>query len=72
MKKLPIICLVDTSIYNSFEKLHATNIALELFHNLVSNDNYLKENCEIFFYTFSTDLIFQGKLNINYKHNFLK
>ena len=39
MKKLPIICLVDTSIYNSFEKLHATNIALELFHNLVSNDN---------------------------------
>ena len=37
MKKLPIICLVDTSIYNSFEKLHATNIALELFHNLVGS-----------------------------------
>ena len=69
MKKLPIICLIDTSIYNSFEKLHATNIALELFHNLVSRDDYLKENCEIFFYTFSTDLIFQGKLNLKSKLN---
>ena len=69
MKKLPIICLIDTSIYNSFEKLHATNIALELFHNLVSRDDYLKESCEIFFYTFSKDLTLKGKWNLTSKLN---
>lgn len=69
MKKLPIICLIDTSIYNSFEKLHATNIALELFHSLVSMDDYLKENCEIFIYNFSKDLIFKGKWNLTSKVN---
>lgn len=72
MKKLPIICLVDTSIYNSFEKLQATNIALELFYNLVSRDDYFKESCEIFFYTFSKDLIFKGRLNLISKLNNLK
>lgn len=72
MKKLPIICLVDTSIYNSFEKLQATNIALELFHNVVGRDEYLKECCEIFFYTFSKDLIFKGKLNLTSKLNNLQ
>ena len=63
MKKLPVICLVDSSIYNTHEKLQATNIALEVLYKLLNNDDYLKENCEIYFYTFSKNLIFKSVIN---------
>ncbi|WP_180180961.1 hypothetical protein [Acinetobacter sp. YH01021] len=63
MKKLPVICLVDSSIYNAHEKLQATNIALEVLYKLLNNDDYLKESCEIYFYTFSKNLIFKSIIN---------
>jgi uncharacterized protein YegL len=63
MKKLPVICLVDSSIYNAHEKLQATNIALEVLFRLLNNDDYLKESCEIYFYTFSKNLIFKSIIN---------
>lgn len=63
MKKLPVICLVDSSIYNAHEKLQATNIALEVLFKLLNNDDYLKESCEIYFYTFSKNLIFKSIIN---------
>ena len=63
MKKLPVICLVDSSIYNSHEKLQSTNIALEVLYKLLNNDDYLRESCEIYFYTFSENLIFKSVIN---------
>ena len=63
MKKLPVICLVDSSIYNAHEKLQATNIALEVLYKLLNNDDYLKESCEIYFYTFSKNLILKSIIN---------
>lgn len=65
MKKLPVICLVDTSIYNAHEKLQSTNISLEILYKLLNSDDYLKDNCEIYFYTFSKDLIFKSVVNSN-------
>lgn len=65
MKKLPVICLVDTSIYNAYEKLQSTNISLEMLYKLLNSDDYLKDNCEIYFYTFSKDLIFKSIVNSN-------
>ena len=63
MKKLPVICLVASSIYNSHEKLQSTNIALEVLYKLLNNDDYLRESCEIYFYTFSENLIFKSVIN---------
>lgn len=68
MKKLPVICLVDSSIYNSHEKLQSTNIALEVLYKLLNNDDSLGEICEIYFYTFAENLIFKSV--INSKSNF--
>ena len=43
--------------------MQSTNIALEVLYKLLNNDDYLRESCEIYFYTFSENLIFKSVIN---------